>query len=430
MRIFSDGNVAIQAGGTFTNNGAKLQVNGNISISGNNYLDFGNGDSRIVNTGGILSFQTYTIGDFGTRMTITGPGNVGIGTATINASSGYKMLKINGVTTGGEIVLAGGEVEYGYMYASSGVFVIDALTSKPMRFRAGAQNRMEITSGGNVGIGTTSPTERLHLVNTTTGFVGLRLEGSETYAGTDWTIYASSSSPSSADDFLGFYNNSTADGATAEYKLRIFKNGNVGIGTASPDCRLHVNSGSLSQAVIVEATSAGGPYIEFRRSGAINGFIGNAGSVTGTNTDDIALRSQAGLRFSTGGNNLRMTIDSSGNIGAPTGTNIYNASDYRLKQNIETISNALDKISALNPVKFNWIDGFVPSEDGKDMLGFVAQEVYEVIPEAVESFGGNSIIVNDIEIENPLRVNEKFIIPVLVAAIQELKAKIEILEQS
>jgi hypothetical protein len=59
------------------------------------------------------------------------------------------------------------------------------------------------------------------------------------------------------------------------------------------------------------------------------------------------------------------------------------------------------------------------------MLGFVAQEVYEVIPEAVESFGGNSIIVNDIEIKNPLRVNEKFIIPVLVKAIQELQAKLD-----
>jgi hypothetical protein len=64
----------------------------------------------------------------------------------------------------------------------------------------------------------------------------------------------------------------------------------------------------------------------------------------------------------------------------------------------------------------------------KDMLGFVAQEVYDVIPEAVESFGGNSIIVNDIEIENPLRVNEKFIIPILVKAIQELKIEIDSLK--
>jgi hypothetical protein len=82
MRIIPSGNVLI---GTTTDSGYKLQVNGNISISGNNYLDFGNGDSRIVNTSGQLSFQTYTIGSFDTRMTITGPGNVGIGTASPGA---------------------------------------------------------------------------------------------------------------------------------------------------------------------------------------------------------------------------------------------------------------------------------------------------------------------------------------------------------
>ena len=114
-----------------------------------------------------------------------------------------------------------------------------------------------------------------------------------------------------------------------------------------------------------------------------------------------------------------MTITTNGSIGAPSGTNIYNPSDLRLKNNINTISNGLEKISALNPVKFNWIDGFEPSEDGKDMLGFVAQEVYNIIPEAVESFGGNSLTIGDTIIDNPLRVNEKFIIPVLVKAIQE-----------
>ena len=120
-----------------------------------------------------------------------------------------------------------------------------------------------------------------------------------------------------------------------------------------------------------------------------------------------------------------MIISSNGSIGAPSGTNIYNASDVRLKKNISTTTYGLDAISALNPVKFNWVDGFEPSEDGKDMLGFVAQEVQEVIPEAVESFGGNSITVGDTVIENPLRVNEKFIIPVLVKAIQEQQVQIE-----
>ena len=121
----------------------------------------------------------------------------------------------------------------------------------------------------------------------------------------------------------------------------------------------------------------------------------------------------------------KMTIDGSGNIGAPSGTNIYNASDARLKQNITSISGSLNSVLSLNPVKFNWVDDFVVSENGKDMLGFVAQEVQTIVPEAVESFGADSIFVGEAEIDNPLRVNEKFLIPVLTNAIQEQQAIID-----
>ena len=122
---------------------------------------------------------------------------------------------------------------------------------------------------------------------------------------------------------------------------------------------------------------------------------------------------------------VRMTIDGSGNIGAASGTNIYNASDARLKKNISSISGSLNSVLALNPVKFNWVDDFVPSENGKDMLGFVAQEIQTIVPEAVESFGADSIFVGETEIDNPLRVNEKFLIPVLTKAIQEQQAIID-----
>jgi hypothetical protein len=223
----SGGNVLI---GTTTDSGHKLQVNGNISISGNNYLDFGNGDSRIVNTGGILSFQTYTIGDFGTRMTITGPGNVGIGTATINASSGYKMLKINGATTGGEIVLSGNDVEHAYMYASSGIFVIDAFDSKPMRFRTGNQNRMEITSGGNVGIGST-------------GYSGIKLQ--ITSATSDSSSFAFSIANSSVQDLFyvrsdGYMN--TGSRASSPYNLTSGNAANMVVGA---DGTLYRSTSSL-----------------------------------------------------------------------------------------------------------------------------------------------------------------------------------------
>ena len=132
------------------------------------------------------------------------------------------------------------------------------------------------------------------------------------------------------------------------------------------------------------------------------------------------------LNFSTAktsslGFTMKMTIAPNGNIGVTTdGTQIYNPSDIRLKRNIETITYGLDKVLALNPVKYNWISGFSQSEENKTLLGFIAQEVQALIPEAVESFSdGGTIIIGDTVIENPLRVSEKFIIPILVKSIQE-----------
>jgi hypothetical protein len=146
---------------------------------------------------------------------------------------------------------------------------------------------------------------------------------------------------------------------------------------------------------------------------------------TGANTCDGSLRFHTLNGDNASEASLRMTIDGSGNIGATSGTNIYNASDIRLKQNISSISGSLNSVLLLNPVKFNWIDNFVPFENGKDMLGFIAQEVQTIVPEAVESFAADSIFVGETEIDNPLRVNEKFLIPVLTKAIQEQQAIID-----
>ena len=132
----------------------------------------------------------------------------------------------------------------------------------------------------------------------------------------------------------------------------------------------------------------------------------------------------------------RMTIDSSGNIGAPSGTNIFNASDERLKKNIQTLEKGLSAVNSLRPVSFNWIDGFCEAEKGT-LYGFIAQEAEIVDSNLIQPFNseGTSIKIGDVdnpdqEIEDALTVNEKFIIPMLVKAIQELSAKVDALESA
>jgi hypothetical protein len=125
---------------------------------------------------------------------------------------------------------------------------------------------------------------------------------------------------------------------------------------------------------------------------------------------------------------LRMTIDASGNIGAPSGTNIYNASDVRLKKNVVSLEKGLSAINSLRPVAFNWIDGFCDSEK-ETLYGFIAQEVETVDSNLINQFGSDGIVeVEGVKIEDTLTVNEKFIIPMLVKALQELSAKVAALE--
>ena len=189
---------------------------------------------------------------------------------------------------------------------------------------------------------------------------------------------------------------------------------------------INMNATSGNKLVTVKGQTGNGYYGEVRM-GNVDHSAGIIGKHISSGNANLEFWTEY---YSSGGYQKRMTIDYAGNIGAPTGTNIYNASDIRLKQNITTITNGLDKVLGLNPVMFNWVNGFVESEDGKYMLGFIAQEVQDIIPEAVEGFNsGNTINFNDLVIDNPLRVNEKFIIPVLVKAIQEMNTKIIELEK-
>jgi hypothetical protein len=144
-------------------------------------------------------------------------------------------------------------------------FVVDFLTSATNNYAFfsninAAANRWNIYMAGtaanymagSLGIGTTSidTTVKLHLLNSTTGYVGLRLEAVGTYAGSDWTLFASSNPFSSSNDFLGFYNNSTTDSATVGYKAIITKFGTLSLGTVTPNDSAKVQIDSTTQGFL------------------------------------------------------------------------------------------------------------------------------------------------------------------------------------
>ena len=93
------------------------------------------------------------------------------------------------------------------------------------------------------------------------------------------------------------------------------------------------------------------------------------------------------------------------------------ASDRKLKENIEVIPNALDKVHSLNGVSFDW------KKTGEKSAGVIAQEVQGVLPEAVKEV--TSLKTG----ESHLTVNYHALTSILIEAIKELTAEIEELKE-
>jgi hypothetical protein len=165
------------------------------------------------------------------RMRITSAGNVGIGTTAPNSTANYSTLSING-TSGGQITWQTGGNLVGYAYNTSTSVVLGANTGNFLAFDAGSSEKMRITSGGNVGIGTSSPSQKLEVAGV------IRGEAVNVYGSTD----PASTSPYLFSPSLG----ALGFGANGSERMRITSGGNVLIGTTSNGGQLLQVNGNLS----------------------------------------------------------------------------------------------------------------------------------------------------------------------------------------
>lgn len=258
----------------------------------------------------------------------------------------------------------------------------------------------------NVGIGTTSPSAKLDVA-------GGSGTGISVSSNSSFGIWSKSDTPSAAailgeaqsSETWGVYGYNqfggiavrgySAGGWAGYFDGNLYVSGNVGIGTSNPGAKLHVNK----KIRIGEDPSYPTVYGEIIHEGGGSGFIINSNAGGGTWAD---------LYFQTNGT-TKMFIESGGNVGigttAPTttldvngggrfrslttgtvanavyqksdGTLITGSSDVRLKDNIEPLTESLEKVKQLQGVSFTWKEN---PEQGRS-IGFIAQDFEKVVPE-------------------------------------------------
>ena len=176
----------------------------------------------------------------------------------------------------------------------------------------------------------------------------------------------------------------TADGAASPTeRMRIGQNGNLNIGRTSDlaiSPRVSIESANFGVAINTTNGGAGNEAMRFYNASTAVGSISTDGSSTTYNT----------------------------------------SSDYRLKENVTTVTDGIARLQQLKPSRFNFI-----ADPDRIVDGFIAHEAQAVVPECVT--GTKDAIDDD---DNPIYqgIDQSKLVPLLTAALQEAIAKIEILE--
>jgi len=287
---------------------------------------------------------------------------------------------------------------------------IGTIDNVSLRVRTKNLTRMIVTGAGNVGIGITAPDARLNLSNT--DFTGIAAKGAFQIGQTnnfnlvfDNDNIQARNGGTGSDFYLNYYGGTVHVGNASGYTeviSDIFMNktagvsGRLGIKTTSPDYDLHVNSADYTAAYITTP------------------FIGGTAVI-------VAASAASGNTWG-----LYASATTSGYAGFFSGsvfcTGSYEPSDARLKENIQPMQNALEKIMKLNVKTYNFKTNEFPKLNLPETIqnGFLAENLETVFPELIKE---NAAKGEEMPYEFK-SVNYTGMIPVLTQAIQEQQKQI------
>ena len=422
-----------------------LDVTGDIALSNDLYVSNGNFIKLQRNSGGLyldvlgtpsgtddvrlLTSGAFDIvnGSLTSLLKIDTSGRVGIGVTPsaklhVNDTT-YPTLRLSTATSYSNIYHDGTTGSIAYSADDGG-----AIASSSHQFYIDGAPAMKL-DGTGLGIGTTSPDSILEIAGTTP-----TLTIDDTRAGS-WV----------SGDKLGTVSFRTSDGSGAgarEIGFIHIENEQAGTNTtmsgamvfgssaynASATERMRITSGGD-----VEITGGYTSATAFQTTGALR-VVSNST----TNTGDVGaefLNDATGTRFLCSFANNNGVVGSISTLG--TATSFNTSSDYRLKENVVEMTGALDRVDQLNPSRFNFI-----ADADRTVDGFLAHEVADVVPEAIsgekdatEEYEVTPAVLDDegnviqeaVMGTRPVYqgIDQSKLVPLLVGAIQELRAEIE-----
>jgi hypothetical protein len=379
---------------------------------------------------------------------------------------GLSIYSSNGTESFLGIGNSGSVVGFDATYGASGAYL-------PIAFNVGGSERLRITTGGNIGIGTTSPAQRLSILGNSANSVAVQFNGGYSeqggLGGDNSVVWIGAGGTSFTNNglFVSGSSNLLYFSTNGSEKMRITSGGNVGIGTSSPlsitnGTVLHINgttSGFLTMGyggtryLTMLATSG---YAAVSTTGAVplvfetnetermritSGGLVLIGATSGTAAYKLKVDNGASggiLAVSSGGGDANFLSSSSG-IGyhffADNGTsarfyvlnngdvrntnNSYGAiSDISLKENIIDTTPKLDDLLKVKIRNYNLID----DENKTKQLGVIAQELEQIFPNMISN---DKVMGTDETIKT---VKYSVFVPMLIKAIQEQTQIIKNLE--
>ena len=374
----------------------QLRIQSSTSGQADLLLQAGNSGSTayIANaaSGGDLFFSTNNGGSQGTRFAIKDDGKVGIGTTspgaplTIDTGGTADALRIGNSAGTDTFIRLGSTGTNTDTHAVIKYDKDDNYLSMVVAGESHGGGGILIANGGNVGIGTTSPQNMIH-TSSANDSSGIRMTNTYDTPDNVWALLPSISGVSNT----GFTIRDVTDGRNC---LVIDGSGNV----------------FLDNTFSTTANNARKSY-----------FTVNGQQIHGRNAHEAYIVFQ-----DTSNNNI-------GNITRGAGSSIaFNTtSDYRLKENVVTLSDAITRLKTLSPKRFNF-----KSAPSITLDGFLAHEV-TAVPEAVEGEKDGVITQEMLDagtlegtVGDPIYqgIDHSKLVPLLVAAVQELTAKVEVLE--